>query len=210
MKNIIILCSAIFLGLPLMGQDEQIKERNQDEFKTIFGGKTVGGYGGMGIGYTIVDDRPAICFDARGGIILGHSFALGIGGSSFINTSKYVQADNMDISLTGGYGGLFGELILLPRRRVHLSFPVLIGIGAISATSLVDDNTDYYSNIEQTAIFMVVEPSAELEFNFTRFFRFAGFFSYRYTSDIDLNELYASPDALTNYSAGIRVKFGKF
>jgi len=210
MKKILILCSAFILTIPVFAQDKDTKRIGQDEFKTIFGGKTVGGYGSLGIGYAEIDERPAVTFDARGGIILGHSFALGIGGSSFINASRYVQAENKDISLTGGYGGLFGEIIIFPKKRVHLSFPVLAGIGAISATSANESNVDYYNIVEQTSIFMFAEPSVEVEFNFTRFFRFCGYFSYRFTSDLDLDELYAAHDALTNYSAGIRVKFGKF
>jgi hypothetical protein len=210
MKNIILAFIVISLGLPALAQDDEYRDRNRDEFKTIFGGKTIGGYGGLGAGYTLINNRPAICFDARGGIILGHSFALGIGGSSFINTPQYITALNTDVSLTGGYGGLFGEIILLPKKKIHLSFPVLIGLGAISATSLISNGTDYYSSIEETSVYMVAEPAVELEFNLTRFFRMAGYFSYRYTSNIDMDRIYASSDALTSYSAGVRIKFGKF
>ncbi len=212
MKKILFLVVFVAFTAAVQAQDEDIKYRNPDEFKTIFGGKTLGGYGGIGVGYTIIDNRPGVAFDARGGVILGHSLTLGIGGSGFINTSEYVQADNADISLAGGYGGIFAEFILFPRWPVHLSFPVLAGLGAIASTSWVEnpDSYDYQNNIEQTSVYMIIEPSVELEFNLTRFFRMAGYFSYRYTSDIQMDEQYASPDALIDYSVGMRVKFGKF
>ncbi len=212
MKKLFVLTVFLAIAFSVFAQDEDLRYREPGEFKTIFGGKTIGGYGGIGVGYTIIEDRPGVTFDARGGVIMGHCFALGIGGSGFVNTSEYVLADNTDISLAGGYGGLFGEFILFPRSQVHLSFPVLVGLGAIAATSLVGDpaNYDYQSNVEQTSVFMIVEPAAELEFNFTRFFRLSGYFSYRYTTNIEMNELYASPDALNNYSVGMRIKFGKF
>ena len=212
MKELIVLAFLLAGMSSVYAQDEDIKYRDQEEFKTIFGGRTIGGYGGLGMGYSIIDDRSAVTFDARGGVILGHSFALGIGGCGFVNTPEYIQADNADISLTGGYGGFFGELILFPRTQVHLSFPVLAGLGAAAVTSWVEnpDNYDYQSYVEQTSVFMIVEPAVELEFNLTRFFRMAAYFSYRYTSNLELDAIYAQPDALNNYSVGMRVKFGKF
>ena len=211
MKKIFLFPVLIMFLVATYAQDEEIRYRDPNEFKTIFGGKTLGGYGGLGVGYTIIEDRPGVTIDARGGVILGHSFALGIGGCGFLNSYEYLQADNADISLTGGYGGLFGEFILFPRSRIHLSFPVLAGIGAIASTSWMETgDTPYRNNIGQTSIFMIVEPAVELEFNFTRFFRLAGYFSYRYTTDIEMDEQYASPDALINYSVGMRFKFGKF
>ncbi len=212
MKKVFVL--AVFLAFlgSTYAQEEDIKYRDPNEFKTIFGGKKIGGYGGIGVGYTLIEDRPGVSFDARGGVILGHSFALGIGGAGFVNSSEYVLADNADISLAGGYGGIFGEFILFPRSQVHVSFPVLAGIGAIAATSMIenDSNYEYQSSVEQTSVFMIVEPAIELEFNFTRFFRMAGYFSYRFTTDVEMDNIYASPDALINYSVGVRVKFGKF
>jgi hypothetical protein len=209
-KIFLLLILSLILGITY-AQEENVRYHNPDEFKTIFGGKTLGGYGGLGVGYTIIQDRPGVVVDARGGVIIGHSFVLGIGGCGFLNSYEYLQADNADISLTGGYGGIVGEFILFPRSRVHVSFPVLAGIGAIASTSWMETgDTPYQNNIGQTSIFMIVEPAVELEFNFTRFFRMAGYFSYRYTTDIEMDEQYASPDALINYSIGMRVKFGKF
>lgn len=212
MKKVVIIVVFLAFTVVTFAQDNDIKYRDKDEFKTIFGGKTLGGYGGIGVGYTLIEDRPGVTFDARGGVVMGHYFALGIGGSGFVNTSEYVQADNANISLAGGYGGIFAEFILFPRSQVHLSFPVLAGIGGIAATSFIEDAYyyEYQSNVEQTSVFMIVEPAVELEFNFTRFFRMSGYFSYRYTTDVEMDNLYASNDALINYSAGIRFKFGKF
>jgi hypothetical protein len=210
-KAFLIVISLVFF-LALHAQDEEYGYRNRDEFKTIFGGRSLGGYGSLGIGYTLIEDRPGVSFDARGGVVLGHSFAVGVGGVGFINTEEFVPSITADVSLTGGYGGIFGEFIVLPRSQVHLSFPILAGMGAMAATSWTQVNTDvnYESVVEQVSIFMIVEPSVELEFNFTRFFRMAGFFSYRFTTDIDMDREFASAGSLINYTAGLRFKFGKF
>lgn len=208
MKKIYVVFAVLFCVLVAKAQDEDYQN---DEFKTVFGGKEIGGYGGMGIGYTIIDSKPALVFDARGGIILGHSFCLGVGGAGFINSYEYDPALNKDVSLVGGYGGLYGELILFPNSRVHLSLPVLAGIGGAAYTSWVQDQNDDYpqsSNVEETSVFLVVEPAVELEFNFTKFFRLATFLSYRYASDLDLTSVGTAP--LNEFSAGLRFKFGKF
>jgi hypothetical protein len=213
MKKIYISLMLISCLAYVQAQDEDRTYQNEDEFKTIFGGKSVGGYGGIGVGYTIIDDNSSVSFDARGGVILGHWFVLGVGGSAFVSPYEYNTAHSTDINLSGGYGGFFAEIILLPKSKVHLSFPVLIGIGGAAVSTRLESNvsTDYTNSVEETSIFTVIEPSAELEFNFTRFFRMAGFFSYRYSTDLEFDNTYEiTPDALISYSAGLRLKFGKF
>jgi hypothetical protein len=208
MKRIYLILAVLFCFSLVEAQDE---DYHNDEFKTVFGGKKIGGYGGIGLGYTTIDSKPALVFDARGGVILAHSFTIGIGGAGFINTYEYDPALNKDVSLVGGYGGFFVEPILFPKSRVHLSFPVLVGIGGAAYTSWIQDtNQDYpqSSNVEETSVFLVLEPAAELEFNFTRFFRLAAFLSYRYASDLDLTNV--GPEPLNEFSAGLRFKFGKF
>jgi hypothetical protein len=213
MKKIYFLLVLALSVLSVQAQDEDRSYKNDDEFKTIFGGKSVGGYGGIGVGYTIVDDKSSVSFDARGGVILGHWFAMGIGGSTFVSPYEYNTAHTTDINLSGGYGGFFAEIILMPKSQVHLSFPVLIGLGGAAVSTRSNDlnSTEIINNVEETSVITVIEPAVELEFNFTKFFRMAGYFSYRYTTDLEFDNTYQiSPDALVNYSAGIRLKFGKF
>jgi hypothetical protein len=213
MKKIYLTLGFIAAFIYTAAQDESESYRGGEEFKTIFGGKSVGGYGGFGVGYAIVDDKSSVEFDARGGIIIGHWFAMGIGGGAFLSPYEYNTAYSTDLSLSGGYGGFFGEIILLPKSLIHLSFPVLIGMGgaAISTKYNPDSGGDVSYYIEETSIFTVIEPSVELEFNFTKFFRMSGFLSYRFTTDLEFDNTYEiSPDALVNYTAGLRFKFGKF
>jgi hypothetical protein len=195
----------------IMAQDEEAVYHDSDkEFRTLFGDKEIGGYGGFGIGYSKINDKDAIIFDARGGVILGHSIVLGLGGAGFINSYEYNQALNKDVSLVGGYGGLFVEPIVFPNSRVHLSFPIFFGFGAAAYTTFVKNDYNYQqeNTIEETSMFLIFEPAAELEFNLTRYMRMSGFFSYRFTSDLEIENVL--PDALVNYTVGVRFKFGKF
>jgi hypothetical protein len=168
----------------------------------------------------MIDTSDAFVCNARGGVILGHTLAMGLGGSGFVSEYQNDTRLNLKSSLSGGYGGVFFELILAGKSPVHLSVPCLVGVGGASYSTWINEGTDYdrINTVEDVTTFLVIEPGIELEFNMTRFFRMAGFFNYRYTTDLDLTKAGASggtirlvnPRALNGYSAGLIFKFGVF
>jgi len=212
MKNFIII-TLLFNTATTFTQEDP-------EFKTIFGGSEMGGYGSFSIGYTPIDSVNAITFSARGGVILGHTLALGIGGCGFVSEYQYQSLFSKDGNLTGGYGGVFAELILIGKSPIHLSIPMLAGVGGIAYSTWENEGTDYdrVNYLEDISTFLVFEPGIELELNMSKYFRMAGYFTYRYTTDIDLSVVNTSgghdqlvePGALNSYSAGLIFKFGKF
>lgn len=194
--------------------------QDDDEFKTILGGKEVGGYGSIALGYSMIDSSNALNFSARGGIILNHFLTMGIGGTGFITEYQEDPFLNKKAGLTGGYGGVFLEFILVGNSPIHLSVPLLVGVGGVAYSSWSNEGTDYQSEnyIEDACSFLVFEPGIELEFNVMRFVRIAAYFNYRYTSNLDLTtpnttgqriQLVKS-DALNTYNTGLIFKFGKF
>ncbi len=207
---IILLLSSVALWAQDEGDFSVFENDDKDDFQTIVGSGTVGGYGALSVGYTQIDNRDALIFGARGGVILGHVFTMGFGGAGFINDYKYDANYGLDASLAGGYGGVFFEFTALPKYPVHISTPLLVGVGGVAYTLWEDYNDDYYHDnyIEDSEVFMVVEPGVELEFNFTRFFRFSIYGNYRFTSNISLEN--TPSDALEGYAMGITLKFGKF
>jgi hypothetical protein len=117
----------------------------------------------------------------------------------------------MDVFLTGGYGGLYVEPILLPRSPVHLSFPVLFGAGGISFISRDEGFNENF--IEDSKAFLLIEPSAELELNLTRFFRLAFGASYRFPTQFDVGlpgSYTIDVESLRTMSYTVTFKFGKF
>lgn len=212
MKNIILL-TTLLLSISLFAQD--------DEFKTIFGGRSIGGYGAIGGGFSPINQDNAIIFNARGGVVMGHILAMGIGGSGFFTEYQYNPSLEKKTSLAGGYGGIFIELIAFGRSPVHVSFPILVGLGGAAYTTWDNEGVDYEreNSVEDAATFGVFEPGVELEFNIAKFFRLGAYFTYRYASNIEIKSIIdgqAEPvdlvnhDALNCYSAGIILKFGKF
>lgn len=184
---------------------------NNQEINTVFKReKRDGFYGSFATGYSPIDNKNSIVFSSRLGWIMDHWFAFGIVGTGFINDIEnldyyyYNSSSSEEYSLTGGYGGLFAEPMLFPLKPVHLSFPVIFGVGGASRFN----NTMNYVDYSDLDYFYVVEPGVELEFNFTRWMRIAFYGTYRYTSDINIENI--SSSALRNYTAGVNVKIGLF
>ena len=212
MKRTVLLLAIFSLSINTFSQiadNDSAEKRKDNEIKTLIGGSgDIGGYGGLSVLYSQIDAKDAIIFGARGGLIMGHMFAMGIGGAGFVNDAHYDNILDRNVSLSGGYGGMFFEPIILPKFPIHLSVPVLIGIGGVAYTSVERMEWDNEYFVEDSETFLVVEPGMELEMNITRFFRFAMGAYYRYTSGIEL--LNTGADVLNGFSFGVNFKFGKF
>ncbi len=210
MRTILFTIMLLATGIFTFGQlhEDHADNNHDDEFRTILGNNAVGGYGGISIQYSVIDDNNSIVIGGRGGVILGHVFAVGFGGSGFINEYNYDVRTGLDYNLTGGYGGVFFEPIIAPNYPVHVSFPILMGAGGIAYTTIDRDYNDYQYWVEDSEAFIIAEPGAEIELNITRFFRFALFGSYRITNNFNIYTI--NNINLNGFSGGITLKFGKF
>ncbi len=220
MKKITTVIVILALAVPAIVAQEsdtlsmkEKQERNPRNVQTVFDPHAGnGGYGAFSVGYTTINGRDALLMGGRGEWIIGHGFGLGFGGYGFVNDPVYNTIEQLNYSLAGGYGGLMLEPILFGWFPVHVAFPILIGAGGVSSFSYVTDWSDPYeyypANYEEAAAFFVTEVGMEVEFNLVHFFRLALFGSYRYTTDIIIDN--ANPDALRGWSAGMTFKFGSF
>jgi len=215
MRKLIAFLGILAMTVPVFAQqDDETMNHGSDDIQTLMGkNNAVGGYGAISIQYTELENRDAFVFGARGGILMGHMVALGLGGSGFFNDVHYDATTGNDISLAGGYGGFFFEPVIMPKFPVHVAFPILIGAGGVAVVS-VNDDEDWNDNYKSEAsdAFMVIEPGIEIELNITRFFRFCIGGYYRYTSDVDIQDPeYSVPtDILQGFSGGVTFKFGRF
>ena len=194
-------------------QKKAKSQRDPGEVRTLFDPRSgSGGYGAITIGYTQIAGRDAILMGGRGEWVVGHGFGLGIAGYGFVNDPIYNIVEDLDYSLAGGYGGLVMEPIILGWFPVHVALPILIGAGGVANVSYSADYFDPYyypdGQFEDAAVFFVAEGGVELEFNLVRFMRLAVFSTYRYTTDIVMDN--APEDALRGWNYGITFKFGSF
>lgn len=213
MKKLVILSALLVIcGSAVFSQDPELEYYKNKEIKTLLGrNRAGGGYGAFSTGYSVIDNNHAVLFGGRFGWIASHSLGVGIGATGFINEFHYEPSLDREVFLAGGYGGLYLEPILLPRSPVHLSFPVLLGVGGIS---YVSKESDLNNNlIEDSEAFLLVEPGAELELNLTKFFRVAIGATYRFPTAFDVGlsgTPTASAESLEGLSYMVTFKFGKF
>jgi hypothetical protein len=235
MKTIKILSLLLALAFVsgLNAQDSSGSSNDNNQMKLLFPKKENpdekidnGGYGSLSVGYSKINDQAAMVIGGRAAWIANHHFALGIAGSGFFSSidNSYNYYENpSEYYLAGGYGGLLFEPIIAPNYPVHVSFPILVGGGGVSAANWNYTNYNYnYNQYYYNAdAFFVFEPGVDLEFNIVKFFRVALGVSYRLTSDINLQYkyfdnanveqvVYVSPTALNGFNYNVSFKFGWF
>ncbi len=206
--------------------------QDDSEMRTLFTNNSTqkmshGGYGSFNIGYTQIDGKDAMVIGGRAAWIANHRFALGFAGYGFLNSinKDYNDYNNpASYFITGGYGGLFIEPILLPKYPVHVSFPVIMGVGGVTAIQSQDwSNSNSYHNVNyyDSDVFLVLEPGVDVEFNIVKFFRLSLGASYRFTNKINLvykyldnnyeeQRLFVNSNALDSFTFNIGFKFGWF
>lgn len=228
-KTLITLVLAFLFTSFLMAQNDNEEMRLLFNPKEKDGNKKVanGGYGGISFGWTQVDGKNAAIFSGRAAWIANHHFALGLAGSGFVTDFYNGESYNPeDFFLAGGYGGIHFEPIIAPMSPVHVSFPILLGMGGVTAAPPGNwdeyDNPQYYdSYYYDSDFFFVFQPGVEAEFNITKFFRIAVGGSYRFTDNINLQYRYLDKNnieqqitvdkgALNSFNANITLKFGWF
>lgn len=201
MKRIIIICLVIFVaGFAL--NIEAVPKKGEDEV-LIKGPVDKGGFFGLVIKFTELNDKYAMLMGVRGGITFNHTFGIGGGlygmvNSMDVHTNYPVRNFNMDFA----YGGLTLELILGSRRLVHFGTHTLIGGGSVQY-KLPAYEEPWYDDF-----FFVLEPSAEMTINITRIFRIDVGGSYRYIYGTELEGI--SDRGLSGATGHITFKFGKF
>ncbi|MPM70022.1 hypothetical protein SDC9_116973 [bioreactor metagenome] len=188
------------------------QEENNNEIRTLLGSKphSNGGYIGLGGGYTQISGKDAFTTTFRGAWIIDHGFAIGVAGTGFSN-DLYVghESGSNYSSMQGGYGGLLLQPIIFPKFPVHVSFPVLLGVGgAASVTTFYNEPYDPYWDMHDEAFYFIAEPAAEVELNLVKWIRLSMGVSYRLTSPLNLSG-YGDHD-LQGLSGNVTLSFGKF
>ena len=172
---------------------------------------SVGGFGALVIKGTKVHNQNSLLVGAKGGIVINHSFSIGIAGYGLPS-----QVDGLGsyskYNLGFGYGGLYMEYEALAESAMHISLGVTGGAGGVSLfekCNFVYDETcaDKMKSIEEDA-FYFVEPEANLVINVTRWFKMGFGASYRVVRGVNMKG--TNNDALSGLAGQVSLRFGKF
>jgi len=211
---------------------QQEKSETSSKVRTLFsnedGRVNHGGYLGITIAYSEIENQPALQLGGRLAWVINHQFAMGIAANGFFNNlDKSGSYKESDYFLAGGYGGLFFQPILFPKSPVHVSFPFLLGVGGIAVNNYREWNKhpwdeanyshDYYYDSD---VFLVLEPGIDIEFNMLNFMRMSLGATYRFTNSVNLKYDYIeagipqsvliNPKSLNGFTFRIAMLFGWF
>lgn len=200
------------------------QKRDSIEIQTLFDSKKLSGYSiGVGIESSRFDGNSIINGSINGGIIFDHKLLIGLGIKGILNMPLCENIDTVydssegsyeDVSriIAGGYAGIVIEPILKPGKKLHLSFPILIGGGGLYLLTdrrYVTMGSDKLKRkVVDRNYLLIFEPGVELEANVFRFMKAALGIKYRYAPNFNLGA--APKDAFNGFSTSITLKFGKF
>lgn len=209
-KHIIITLSLVLTTLLAFPQGKMHKDyiwKYQGKKKE----NTLGMYGGLYGSYADLMSKPSANIGGRMGLVFNKRFGLGIAfyGISYDRTLNEA-VDDGTYHLEAGYSGVFFEYIQPLGENFKVSAFVITGGGIAKYTYDKDyrDGKEWYEETIDIASFSVFEPGIELQTRLAGKWWLGAYATYRFSSPIDLKE---SPDyMLTNFTAGLSLKFGVF
>lgn len=227
---IILACWAGTLSLFAQAAPDSTRSSRSHEIHTLFDkgfGHTkipLGYFFEMDGSYTHFGHKSVFLPGMSMGVILDHHWTIGLAGNMIASPpsgsyhhhnsqSDTIHEGKHENSRTGGYGGLLLEYTLFPQSKVHVSFPLIIGVGYIGHSHEYHDagmNTDttHHEGFLHGKSFFVLEPGVKLEVNVIRHLRIGLGISYRYTPE--KNHWVTSPDALNQLTGKLSIRLGKF
>jgi hypothetical protein len=171
-------------------------------------------YGVLSSNYSRFNGQNAIYSGAYGGWMLRRKLMIGIGAYGNVTTHKgYGQnaATHKQNDFRVGYGGLMVEYALLDFNRFHITAGALAGGGIIKNGSghgtIPENGADELKDIDASG-FYVLQPSVNVEYDVTKWFRVGAGAGYRYITGSDQAGI--TDKRMSARTTGISLKFGGF
>lgn len=204
--------TTIFLLFLLMGT-MGFAQNDDDQYITFNDRKNVvhGVYLGLSTYFGEIEGEDTYIGGLKVAYVANRQFEVGFMGNVLYSQQNiFNPRTNNNDDIVAVYGGLHLEPILFGKKRVSLSFPILIGgggVGYVDHNAVVNDENVDLNDDNIDAVF-VLEPGMNVLFNISRFVQLEAGFRYRMSSKIELAQ---SPvDRLNGFSGGIGVKLGVF
>lgn len=208
MKNQKIIFTIIFLTITALGfaqEDNDYVEFN-DRNNIVHGV-----YLGISLMHGEINKQDSYRGEIKVAYVANQQFEVGF-AANFIYSEQdlLIPSSGRIEDLIGIFGGLHLEPIFFSKSRVNLSFPLLIGGGAVSYIGdafIGEDNRETLTEDDFDAVF-IVEPGLNVLFNVSRYLQLEAGIKYLFSSKIELEP--ATVNRLNGFSAGIGIKVGIF
>lgn len=170
-----------------------------------------GVYLGINLNYGQIDGKDTYMSGLKVAYVANQQFEVGFEGTFFYSEQDVFNPTlSRDEDLLGFYGGLHLEPIFFSKSRVNLSFPLLIGGGAVGYIGDDYNDDDFEENLDEDDFVpvFIVEPGVSLLFNISRYLQVEAGVKYRFSSKIDFED--RPLDRINGFSAGVGIKVGIF
>lgn len=171
-----------------------------------------GVYLGLTMGLGEIDGDPAYMGGLKVAYVANRQFEIGFAGN-FLYSEQDIYNNRLGRyeDLIGAYGGLHLEPIFFSKKRVNLSFPLLVGaggVGYIDDRFHDDDSYEEELSDDDFDVVFVAEPGISALFNVSRYLQLEAGIKYRFSSKIQLPPTRTT--RINGFSAGIGIKVGIF
>lgn len=214
-KGLLTLLSIGLFAVPAMAQDIHSPYSDWEDQTLIKRGTPIGFYIGSIFKGSEMNGQNTMWVGGQVGLIADHQLGFGAAGYGLVTDveSNQLNPDGQAFRYRMGYGGLMLEPMILSKYLVHITTPILIGMGNVT-----EESPTYYdssplpgaiqTNGRESSSFFVVEPGVNLELNVARGIRFNFGAGYRYVSYSDLT--YTSDEDLSALNFNFTLKLGWF
>lgn len=204
-KSLLLILISFVGVLGFAQEDENYLEFN-DRNNVVHGV-----YLGLSMRYGQIEDADTYMGGFKIAYVANQQFEVGFEGN-FIYSDQDVFNTTLSRreDLIGGYGGLHLEPIFFSKSRVNLSFPLLIGGGAIGVIDARVNEQDFEENLTEDDFdfVFVAEPGINALFNINRYLQIEAGIRYRLSSKLNL--VNSPVERINGFSGGIGIKVGVF
>lgn len=209
---VLFMCAKVGFAQKYLNTNDPQK----DEIKSLLKkGNEMNGFGGVDLKLAELLGEKVLITGGYGGVVADRKYLLGVAVHGIATKVPFegivpTREDPKNLNLQGGYGGLLIGATIAPKEVIHLSFPIVIGAGALHVIDedFFESNPSDSEFTVENSLFFVMEPGAQLEFNITAYFRFGAGFSYRYATGTDL--INVADDHISGVTALLSFRFGRF
>ena len=159
------LKTAFIILLTYLLQDVNAQENN-DQIEFNDNQKSIHGiYFGVGGYYGAINKKDTYATAVKFAYVANQQFEIGFGATGFYTDKNKQGLSKTDNDAVGVYEGFHLEPILFSKSKVNLSFPLLIGAGALT---VIQNNNSIYEDEDWNPVF-VLEPGASITYNINKF-----------------------------------------
>lgn len=214
-----MLLLAVFpLSIALSSQN-LTRMPQSNKVQTLFGND--GGLGGFlmtGIKAGDVNGKSGVLVGGGVSAVFSSKFNLGFAGYGLVTETDAdtYSPENGIYKLDMGYGGLVLEPVIGHKKLIHITLPVLLGIGGVGLRTdnfsgerkSIEDDFDRDFEYDESDLILVAEPGLNLELNLLKNIRLNVGVTYRQVYDSNLDGI--SSKELSGFTGSVGLKFGWF